>query len=96
MAAAAGTATVAFGSGAGTDRAQVVVTGQTGLVSGDHVEAWVMRDSTSDHSADEHELLARDSRVLAEVSASDELTITVVCDSTWTGNFQLRWVWTSA
>jgi hypothetical protein len=96
MAAAAGTATVAFGSGAGTDRAQVVVTGQTGLVSGDHVEAWVMRDATGDHSADEHELLARDSRVLGEVSASDELTITVVCDSTWTGNFQVRWVWNNA
>jgi hypothetical protein len=55
-----------------------------------------MRDATGDHSADEHELLARDSRVLGEVSASDELTITVVCDSTWTGNFQVRWVWNNA
>lgn len=96
MAGAAGTATVSFGSGAGTDRATVVVTGQTGLVSGDHVEAWLMRDTTADHSADEHMLFARDSRVLAEVSATGEATITVDCDSTWTGDFKVRWGWFNA
>jgi hypothetical protein len=96
MAGAAGIATAAFGTGAGTDRVQVVVTGQTGLVSGDHVEAWVMRDVTAEHNADEHELLARDSRVLAEVSASSELTVTVVCETTWTGDFKVHWVWNNA
>lgn len=96
MAGDKGTATVSFGAGAGADRAQVTVTGQTGLIAGDHVEAWVMRDATSDHSADEHELLARDSRVLTEVSASGSLTITVVCESTWTGDFTVRWVWLNA
>lgn len=94
MAGATGTATVAFGSSA--DRASVTVTGQTGLVSGDHVEAWLMRDSTSDHSADEHELLSRDARVLTEVTASGSLAIVVAAESNWSGDFQVRWVWLSA
>ena len=96
MAGAAGSATVAFGSGAGTDHATVTVTGQTGLVSGDHVEAWLMRDATATHSADEHELLARVSRVLTEVTASGEFAITVAAESRFTGNFTVRWAWFNA
>jgi len=96
VAGAAGSATLAFGTGAGLDRVQTVVTGQTGLIAGDHVEAWLMRDVTADHNADEHEVLAREARVLAEVSASGEFTITAVCDTTWTGNFKVRWVWNNA
>lgn len=96
MAGAAGTATVSFGTGAGTDRAQVTVSGQTGLVSGDHVEAWLMRDATSDHSADEHELLSRDARVMTEVTASGSFVVTVACESRWCGDFKIRWVWLNA
>jgi hypothetical protein len=96
MAGAAGTATVSFGASPGTRRASVTVSGQTGLVAADHVEAWIMRESTSDHSADEHELLASDARVLCEVTGSGTFVATVAADTTWTGDFKVRWVWTNA
>jgi hypothetical protein len=96
VASGTGTATVAFGTGAGTDRATVTVSGQTGLVAADHVEAWIMRDSTSDHNADEHEVFAREARVVCEVTGSGTFVIAVVCNTTWTGDFKVRWVWASA
>ena len=96
MASGTGSVTVSFGTGAGSDRASATVSGQTGLVAADHVEAWIMRDSTSDHNADEHELLARDARVLCEVTGSGTFDVVVVCDTTWTGDFKVRWVWASA
>lgn len=96
MAGAASTATVAFGGGAGTDRASVTVSGQTGLTTAGHAEAWISRDTTSDHSADEHEQLARDSRVLTEITGAGVFVVSVVCDTTWTGDFAVHWVWNDA
>ena len=51
---AQGTTTVDFGAFPGTDRATVAVTGQTLIVAGSLVEAWLMPVATADHSADEH------------------------------------------
>jgi hypothetical protein len=49
-----GTTTVDFGSFPGTQDTSVAVTGQTGIVSGSLVEAWIRPVATSDHTADEH------------------------------------------
>jgi hypothetical protein len=51
---ATGTATVNFGGFPGSDSATVLVTGQTGIVAGSLVEAWLVPTATGDHSADEH------------------------------------------
>lgn len=51
---ATGVATLSFGAKPGTDTATVAVTGQTGIVSGSLVEAWIRPVDTSDHSVDEH------------------------------------------
>ena len=40
--------------GAGASIAAVAVTGQTGIVSGSIVQAWLMPMATLDHSVDEH------------------------------------------
>lgn len=51
---AQGTALLDFGSFPGASDASVTVTGQTGIVSGSLVQAWVTPIATSDHNADEH------------------------------------------
>ena len=53
---ATGTATIDFGSFPGKSDAAVDVTGQSGIVSGSLVEAWIRPVDTADHSADEHML----------------------------------------
>lgn len=51
---AQGTTTIDFGTFPGTTDATVDVTGQTGIVSGSLVEAWIRPEATADHTADEH------------------------------------------
>ena len=49
-----GTATIDFGAFPGASDASVVVTGQSGIVSGSVVQAWLRPVATADHTADEH------------------------------------------
>lgn len=49
-----GVAEIDFGSFPGTSDASLTVTGLTGIISSSLVEAWLMPDTTADHSADEH------------------------------------------
>ena len=51
---AQGTVEVDFGAFPGASDASVAVTGQTGIVAGSLVEAWIFPKATTDHSADEH------------------------------------------
>lgn len=51
---AQGTATLDFGAFPGSTDATVVVTGQTSILAGSLVEAWIFPTATTDHSADEH------------------------------------------
>ena len=43
-----------FGAFPGNDSTTVAVTGQTGIVAGSLVEAWLRPETTADHTADEH------------------------------------------
>jgi len=51
---AQGTAILDFGAFPGASHATVAVTGQSGIVSGSLVEAWLRPVATADHTADEH------------------------------------------
>jgi hypothetical protein len=53
---ASGTAILDFGSFPGKSDTSVAVTGQTAIVAGSLVEAWIRPEATADHSADEHML----------------------------------------
>lgn len=53
---AQGTATLDFGAFPGKSDASVAVTGQTGILAGSLVEAWLRPEASADHSADEHML----------------------------------------
>ena len=51
---ASGTASLDFGAHPGSGHAKVVITGQTGIVSGSLVEAWLRPEDTANHKHDEH------------------------------------------
>ena len=59
-----GFAEIDFGAFPGKSYATVDVTGQTGILTTSHVEAWLAPDATADHSADEHVIAAVGLRVL--------------------------------
>jgi hypothetical protein len=52
--AAAGTTAIDFGAYPGTFDTSVDVTGQTAIVAGSNVQAWLVATATADHSIDEH------------------------------------------
>lgn len=54
--AGSGTATLDFGAIPGKTDASVAVTGQTGILAGSLVGAWMRPVATADHTADEHRL----------------------------------------
>lgn len=49
-----GTTTIDFGAFPGASDSSVAVTGQSGIISGSLVEAWLRPVATADHTADEH------------------------------------------
>lgn len=51
---AQGSTTIDFGAFPGKSDASVVITGQSGIVAGSLVEAWIRPVDTDEHSADEH------------------------------------------
>ena len=99
---AQGTTTVNFGAFPGASDTSVSVTGQTGILSGSLVEAWIFPSATTDHSADEHiydTLEVRAGNVIAgtgfTIYAYDENTL---CDPKGNGTrlyglYTVAWVW---
>ena len=51
---ATGTTTINFGAFPGASDASVAITGQTGILVGSIIEAWLVAQPTADHTADEH------------------------------------------
>ena len=99
---AQGTATIDFGAFPGKADTSVAVTGQTGILSGSLVEAWIQPAATADHSADEH--MVENIRVVAgSIVAGTGFTIYAFTryDNLGTGrdaNFlygqwNVAWVW---
>lgn len=92
MASATGTATIDFGSAPGSTRATIAVTGQAGIGSGSHCEAFLMGDSTASHNAEEHAFIPMVLRC-RDVIAGTGFTIQATSDLRLTGTFTIRWVW---
>jgi len=94
MAGAAGTATIAFGSLPGADRASVAVSDQTGLTTSGRGEAWLMRRTTATHSADEHEMAQHGIQFACEVPSDGTLQISASSTvGLIAGSFSVEWVW---
>lgn len=73
---AQGTATLDFGVFPGKSDASVAVTGQTAILSGSLVEAWIFPATTTEHSIDEHYMASEFLMIVAgEVVAGTGFTI---------------------
>jgi hypothetical protein len=94
---AQGTTTIDFGAFPGASDASVAVTGQTGILSGSLVEAWIRLEASADHTADEH--LVEPIEIQAgNIVAGTGFTIyginrTPVGDTTVYGVWKVNWVW---
>jgi hypothetical protein len=77
---AQGTTTINFGSFPGASDTSVAVTGQSGILSGSLVEAWLYPVATADHSADEH-LVEQIKIVAGNIVAGTGFTIYGLCTS---------------
>jgi hypothetical protein len=89
---AAGSATLDFGAAPGSSYATVVVTGEAGIGSGSHVEAFVMGESSASHTAYEH-IIAPIKLVCSDIVAGTGFTIHGTTQHRLTGAFTVRWVW---
>ena len=78
----------------------VVVTGQAAIVSGSKVEAYLMGDTTADHSDDEHIMaVSMMGFVCGAIVAGTGFTIYAnvrddISKAGLTGQFTVQWVWT--
>lgn len=99
---ATGTTTIDFGVFPGASDVSLAITGQTGIVSGSLVEAWLRPVATADHSADEH-VIETIKVVAGNISAGVGFTIYAVNtnqisdpDGKGTrlyGTWTVAWVW---
>ena len=76
------------------NEAQVVVTSQTSILVGDHIEAYVMAgDTTTDHTAEDHRWFAAFVGITCgTIVASTSFTIYVKSIYDLTGKYKIRWV----
>jgi hypothetical protein len=90
-----GTATLDFGSGAGTNNVSVEVTGQAGILSGSNIMIWVQgNDSTASHNSYEHKILPSYVSLSADsVVAATGFTINAFTELRLTGTISVRWSW---
>jgi hypothetical protein len=93
---AQGTVTLDFGAAPGVSDATVAVTGQTGILAGSLVEAWILPAATTDHSADEH--LVENLRVFAgNIVAGTGFTVYGNIQQSYEGRlygkWNIAWVW---
>jgi hypothetical protein len=89
-----GTATIDFGATPGGNAASVVVTGQAAIVSGSFVEAWIAADTSADHNAEEHALVASYlGLACGAIAAGTGFTVFGRCDLQITGQWSVRWCW---
>lgn len=91
---ATGTATLDFTS-TPSEEASVVVTGQATIVSGSHVEAFFMKETTADNGVDEHEeAAALCPLVCGSIVAGTGFTIKgMPIAMLGVGTFSVRWAW---
>ena len=87
-----GSTTLDFGSLPGKADASVVVIGQAGILATSNVQAFVMGDTTTDHSSDEH-LMVGIKAIAGSVVPGVGFTIRATAAFQVTGQFTIRWMW---
>lgn len=92
---ATGSTTATFGAYPGATFATVVITGQDGIVSGSHVEAWLdpTQAATADHSPDEHRAADIDVRCETIVPGTGFTIYLETRNLAQYGSYNISWVW---
>jgi hypothetical protein len=90
-----GTATLDFGAFPGKTDATVAVTGQTGIVAGSLVGAWLRPVATADHSADEH-MIEQIEVVARDIVAGTGFTVAGISKTQYGDSHRLYGTWTVA
>lgn len=96
MASGVGTATLDWGSFPGTNEVSIAVTGQAGITSGAHVEAYYMAEVLGGKSANDHSYMA----ALSELSCGNIVAgtgFTIYGRSIYKlqDAFTVHWVWST-
>lgn len=89
---ATGAAVVDFGATPGTNIATTVVTGQTDILAGSSVDAFLMAEATTDHNAYEH-IIVPLQIIASDIVPGVGFTINAISDLRLTGKFAVRWSW---
>ena len=89
---AKGTVAIDFGSAPGTNLAQAVITGQTAISASSDIEAWMMADTTANHTDVEH-IMVDMKLTCGSVVAGTSFTIYASSSQRLTGLWNVHWVW---
>ena len=93
---APGSAELDFGAlgSAGTNEASVNITGQTAILSTNACEAWIMREASTNHTANDQAYIATFTSITCGVP-TDGVGFTIYGTSLekLTGKVKIRWVW---
>ena len=87
-----GSAVLDFGSAPGTNYVTTTVTGETGILAGSKVEAFIMAEATATHNAYEH-TIAPIKLTCGNIVAGTGFDIYAVTDWRLDGTFNVSWVW---
>lgn len=86
-----GTATLDFGSAPGTNMVTTTVTGQTSILAGSTLSAWLMAEATASHNAYEH-MIVPIRLTCGNIVAGTGFDIVAQSDWRLTGTFTCRWM----
>lgn len=96
MATGVGTATIDWGSFPGANEASVAVTGQGGITTTSHVEAWYMEETLGAKTAADHGYAAMiTSLSCGDISNGVGFTIYGKSPEKLQGAFTIHWVWSN-
>lgn len=94
MASGTGTATIDFGALPGSNEASVAVTGIAAIGGSAKAEAFFMRSTSADHTANDHSYAAMLCGLsTGDVTAATGFTIYARSTEKLTGEFTLQYVW---
>ena len=93
---ATGTAEIDFGAlgSNGANEASIAVTGQSAILSTSSAEAWIMREPSTNHTANDQAYIASFTSITCGVP-TDGIGFTIYGTSLekLTGKVKVRWVW---
>lgn len=91
---ATGTTTINFGTFPGSSEATVAVTGQADILTTSFAEAFFMRETSADHTAEDHSYAAALCALTCDTPvAATGFNIMARSLDKLSGIFTVRWVW---